>query len=105
MLACHFLFFAGGDGAAAAAAAAAEVARGPGRPGGVALNSASSVGLESCAAALLTGACLRVLLPAGRSLHPGRANAGFIAGVIVAAAALTTLGALCWQTPYCDRRW
>ena len=62
-------------------------------------------GLESCAAALLAGVSLRMLLPAARVLDPERAIAGFAFGVVFASVSLASLGALCWQTPYCDRRW
>jgi hypothetical protein len=51
------------------------------------------------------GVSLRLLLPAARRLDAGKANAGFAFGVVFAAVALASLGALCWQTPYCDRRW
>ena len=94
---------------AAGASATGEGEGGGGGGGGVGggglLNSASSVGSESCAAVLLAGVSLRMLLPSARSVDAGRASAGFAVGVGVAAVALATLGALCWQTPYCDRRW
>mmetsp|Transcript_28086 Transcript_28086/g.69152 ORF Transcript_28086/g.69152 Transcript_28086/m.69152 type:complete len:324 (-) Transcript_28086:417-1388(-) len=65
----------------------------------------SSVGLETVAAAFLAAASLRMLFPSARRLHVQRANAGFAFGVMFAAIALVSLGTLCWQTSYCDRRW
>jgi hypothetical protein len=33
------------------------------------------------------------------------ATAGFAVGAAFALVVLGALGALCWQTPYCDRSW
>ena len=63
------------------------------------------MGLDAAAAAFLAAASLRMVLPRARQLNSDGAHAGFAVGVGAAAAALAALGALCWQTPYCDRRW
>ena len=67
--------------------------------------SANAVALEAATSSALFAAATRTARNAAHRVEPRSANGGFILGSVVGCVMLAVLGALCWQTPYCDRSW
>ena len=67
--------------------------------------SANAVAFQAATAAALLAAATRTAAPAARRRNRRRADGGAAIGAALAGIALSALGGLCWQTPYCDRSW
>jgi len=67
--------------------------------------STNTVALQSAAAACLFCAAAQTAFGAAKRVDKRSATAGFAVGAAFALVVLGALGALCWQTPYCDRSW
>ena len=73
----------------------------------------ASAGIEAFAGAMLMAAAVSLVLPVARKRgeramkmgEPDRAFGGFGLGTFFSLATVVVVGSLCWQTPYCDRRW
>ena len=67
--------------------------------------SANAVAFQAATAAALLAAATRTAAPAARRRNRRSADGGAAFGAALAGIALSALGGLCWQTPYCDRSW
>ena len=65
--------------------------------------SANAVAFQAATAAALLAAATRTAAPAARRRNRRSADGGAAFGAALAGIALSALGGLCWQTPYCDR--
>ena len=96
-----------------AAAFFGDACDGGGGSGVAFLNPSASAGIEAFAGAMLMAAAVSLVLPVARKRgeramkmgEPDRAFGGFGLGTFFSLATIAVLGSLCWQTPYCDRRW
>jgi zinc transporter ZupT len=67
--------------------------------------SASAVALQAATAAALLCAATRTAAVVARRENKKNANRGLVFGAVASGLTIGILGALCWQTPYCDRSW
>uniref|UniRef100_A0A7S0KTG9 Zinc permease family n=1 Tax=Micromonas pusilla TaxID=38833 RepID=A0A7S0KTG9_MICPS len=96
-----------------AAAFFGDARDGDGGSGVAFLNPSASAGIEAFAGAMLMAAAVSLVLPVARKRgeramkmgEPDRAFGGFGLGTFFSLATVAVVGSLCWQTPYCDRRW
>ena len=96
-----------------AAAFFGDACDGGGGSGVAFLNPSASAGIEAFAGAMLMAAAVSLVLPVARKRgeramkmgEPDRAFGGFGLGTFFSLATVVVVGSLCWQTPYCDRRW
>ena len=96
-----------------AAAFFGDARDGDGASGVAFLDPSASAGIEAFAGAMLMAAAVSTVLPVARKRgeramkmgEPDRAFGGFGLGTFFSLATVVVVGSLCWQTPYCDRRW
>ena len=96
-----------------AAAFFGDVQDGTGGSGVAFLDPFVSAGFEAFAGSMLAAAAVKLVLPVARKRgeramkggEPDRAFGGFGLGSAFSLATILVVGSLCWQTPYCDRRW